>query len=317
MPKLKVIEPLFENIIKEFINVVNPLATRIEALPSIILVFGGKKSVKIDEKYISCRNVFLDWAFSTNHELSKFLKTPEDYPEWNNFEGYQNLIEFERDAGSLSSCILLFSESYGAIAELGAFSMDETLCERLLVVVDKKHHPAISFVSLGPIKLLQAISEDSVFVVESIKDKNSFESELTSLAEALVTKFASIPKTQTFTSTRSRDQLLLIADLVELFGAITKKELKELIEFMGVAILPTRFNQMLNQLKLFDLINQQQKGNQIYLVAPTLEKRKNYLNYVAQHGQPNFDRTRTKLKIHSELKSDALRFKAYQQANSS
>lgn len=99
---------MFENTITEFKSSVNPLATRIEALPSTILVFGGKKSIKPDDKYISCRNVFLEWAFSTNHILSKSLKTPEDYPDWNTFEGYQNLVEFERDAGSLSSCILLF-----------------------------------------------------------------------------------------------------------------------------------------------------------------------------------------------------------------
>lgn len=306
---------LFENTITEFKSSVNPLATRIEALPSTILVFGGKKSVRPEDKYISCRNVFLDWAFSTNHFLSKFLKTPEDYPEWNTFEGYQNLVEFERDAGSLSSCILLFSESEGAIAELGAFCMDDVLCERLVVVIDKKHHPAISFISLGPIKLIQSITDDSIFVIDSITDKKSFETELESLADALSAKFNSIPKTQNFISNRSRDQLLLITDLIELFGALTKKELKDLVEFMGVQISPARFNQMINQLKLFELIIQPQKGSQNFLITPTKDKRKNYLNYVAPHGHANFDRTRVKLKIYPELKKDALRFRAYQQVN--
>lgn len=112
MPKFKVIEPLFYNTIEDFKNSVNPLSARIESLPSIILVFGGKKSVQLHERQISCRNIFLDWAHTTKHELSTFLKTPEDYPEWDTFEGYQNLVEFEKDAGSLSSCVLLFSESY-------------------------------------------------------------------------------------------------------------------------------------------------------------------------------------------------------------
>lgn len=193
--------------------------------------------------------------------------------------------------------------------------MDEVLCERLLVVIDKTHHPAISFVSLGPIKFIQSMSDDSIFVVESIEDKKSFESELVSLADALTAKFNSIPKTQNFVSSRSRDQLLLLADLVELFGALTKKELKELVEFMGVEISSNRFNQMLNQLKLFELIIQPTKGVQNYLITQIQDKRKNYLNYVAKHEQPNFDRARQKLKIYSELKKDTLRFRAYQQVN--
>ena len=45
VPKFKVIEPLFYNTIEDFKNSVNPLAARIESLPPMILVFGGKKSV--------------------------------------------------------------------------------------------------------------------------------------------------------------------------------------------------------------------------------------------------------------------------------
>lgn len=210
-----------------------------------------------------------------------------------------------------------FSESEGAIAELGAFCMDDVLCERLVVVIDKKHHSAISFISLGPIKLIQAVSDDSIFVVDSIANKKSFETELESLADALSAKFNSIPKTQNFISNRSRDQLLLLADLIELFCALTKKELKDLVEFMGVEISPARFNQMINQLKLFELIIQPKKGSQNFLVTPTKDKRKNYLNYVAPHGHVNFDRTRVKLKIYAELKKDNLRFRAYQQVNGS
>lgn len=304
---------MFSDVLDEFKSSVNFQATRIERLPSIILVFGGKISVETGHEYSSCRNVFLNWTHTRKHNLSNYLRSPEDYKEWNNFEGYPNLIEFERDAGCLSSSILLFSESEGAIAELGSFVMDETLRERLLIVISEQHYQEISYISLGPIKLIQNLHpEDSIFVSKSIKPKE-FEAELEALCAVLENKFSSLPKTQNFNHKNTRDQLLLVADLVELFGTLTRKELKDLIEHVGITLLPSRFNQIVNQLKLFELIQVPKTGVQNYLIAPEKSKRENYLNYVAVTGQPNFDRARFKLKAFLELKKDTLRFKAYEQ----
>jgi hypothetical protein len=75
----------------------------------------------------------------------------------------------------------------------------------------------------------------------------------------------------------------------------------------------SRFNQIVNQLKLFELIDVPKTGVQNYFIAPEKSKRENYLNYVAATGQPNFDRARFKLKAFIELKKDTLRFKAYEQ----
>ena len=195
--------------------------------------------------------------------------------------------------------------------------MDETLLERLLVVISEEHYQDISYISLGPIKLIQNLHpEDSIFVSNSIKAKE-FESELETLMAVLENKFLSIPKTQNFNPKNTRDQLLLVADLVELFGAVTKKELKDLVEHVGIELSPQRFNQIVNQLKLFDLIALPNKGIQNYFIAPEKSKRENYLNYVATTGQPNFDRARFKLKIFPLLKKDSLRFKAYEQIHGS
>lgn len=309
---------MFSDALDEFKNSVNFQATRIERLPSIILVFGGKISVETGSEYLSCRNVFLNWAHSTKHNLSSYLRSPEEYPEWNTFEGYPNLIEFERDAGCLSSSILLFSESEGSIAELGSFVMDETLRERLLVVISKEHYQTISYITLGPIKLIESLDEadDSMFISESSEPKE-FESELEELINVLEKKFSSLPKTQSFSPEKIRDQLLLVADLVELFGALTKKELKNLLDHIGITLEPGRFGQIVNQLKLFELVVVPKTGIQSYLIAPPKNKRENYLNYVALTGQPNFDRARFKLKVFSMLKLETVRFRAYEKIHGS
>lgn len=64
------------NAIQKFKAVVAPEKTRIEHLFPHILVFGGKADVKKNDKYQSCRNVFLEWAHETKYELANCLLTP-------------------------------------------------------------------------------------------------------------------------------------------------------------------------------------------------------------------------------------------------
>lgn len=307
---------MFSTAIEELIEHIDFSEARIKQLPPILLVFGGPLSVEEDKKNISCRNVFISSVLSSSHKLAKFIKTPEDYPEWNTFEGYSNLIEFERDAGCLSSCTLLFLESEGSIAELGSFVMDETLRERLLVVISKKHFIQNSYISLGPIKLIQSLIdeediEDAIYVANSIGAKY-FPTEMDDLVEMLDQKFSSYPKTKKFDSTSIRDQLLIIADLIELFGALTKKEIKRLIETIGIKVNKNRLNQMVNLLKIFELIVQPVTGSTKYFIAPPSETRKVYLDYKANKGTPNFDRYRFKLRAFSIMQKDAVRKRAYE-----
>lgn len=236
---------MFSETIQTFKTLIAPDQTRITSLAPLIFVFGGP--APINDKYASCRNVFLHWAHDSNFELADSLVTPEQYPEWNQFEGYENLVAFERDAGYLSRGILLFSECAGALAELGAFCMDEILCERLMVVLEKAHYNDDSFVRLGPIKHIEDThGEGAVCVVDSVADKTLFESQVLGVGQALSAKVQTLPKTYRFDPQRTRDQFLLLIDLIDLFGALTKKEIEELIEHMGVSHAPGHLGRMLN-----------------------------------------------------------------------
>lgn len=299
---------MFSNAIQKFKESVSPEKTRIESLSPLILVFGG--SASIANKYASCRSVFLNWAHESGYELAKFLIKPEDYPEWNQFEGYDNLVDFERDAGCLSRGILLFSECEGALAELGAFCMDEVLCERLLVVVEKSHYQASSFIKLGPIRRIEeAHSSEAICVVDGIKNTKAFETEVAGVGDALKVKVNTLPKTHRFDSSKTRDQFLIIADLIELFGALTKKEVEELLSFMGISHEPKRLKRMLNLLILLGLVVQSEHLTQRYLVPP--KERSQFLDYAA-YGESKFERSRFKLTTTlPALKEDSARLKAY------
>ncbi len=301
---------MFSDAIQNFKESISPGKTRIESLSPFVLVFGGV--VPLDNKYSSCRNVFLNWAHesASGYELANFLVKPEDYPEWNQFEGYDNLVDFERDAGCLSRGILLFLESEGALAELGTFCMDDVLCERLLVVVAKHHYNDSSFIKLGPLRRIEAAhSSDAICIVDTTDDKQLFEREVVGIGDALKEKVSALPKTSHFEPTRTRDQFLLIADLVELFGALTKKEVEGLLSFMGISNKPKRLKEMLNLLMLMGLIVESEILTGRYLIPP--KTRNHFFDYSAQ-GESKFDRTRFKLKtVFPELKNDRVRLRAY------
>ena len=68
---------------------------------------------------------------------------------------YPDLLGFEVDFAQICELILLFSESQGSIAELGAFSMVPELASKLLVVVRDYHLKDDSFIKLGPLQHLK------------------------------------------------------------------------------------------------------------------------------------------------------------------
>lgn len=68
---------------------------------------------------------------------------------------YQDWLTFETDFAHLCEAILLFVESAGSIAELGAFSAIEPIAERLVVVVDCKYFDQDSFIRRGPVEYLR------------------------------------------------------------------------------------------------------------------------------------------------------------------
>lgn len=295
------------NAILKFKELVAPEKTRIESLFPLILVFGGPAPV--EDKYSSCRNVFLCWAHENKYELANDLRTPEDFPdEWNKFYGYSNLVEFERDAGCLTRGILLFSESPGAFAELGAFCSDDDLCERLLVVLADEHYDVPSYIFLGPIQLIkERHSEKSIYLASTTDDPRKFEAEVKDVGDALLNKVGVKLKQKQFYARKTRDQFLLIADLIELFGALTEQEIEILLKFMGVE--QTNLNRMLHQLVLFKLIIKSRGKNDLYYIPP--KQRTCFLDYTAP-ANLKFERASFRLMVSNpELKRDKYRLDAY------
>lgn len=301
---------MFSQAVESFLNEIDLPATRVVALPKIILVLGGPVNIQPDHLYISNRNVFITKMGEKNDELSPLLRMPEDYPEWNQFNGYPHLVDFERDAGSLTRAILLFSESAGAIAELATFADDPRLCERLLAVFSKRHYDGDSFIRHGPIRQIEAHSEDSICVVLADAPTN-FATEVDDVADALRKKWAAAPKTSKFDGARRRDRFLLLADLLDLFCALNLAEITSIFEKLSFAADRIDLERELKLLEMFGLVVSSTSDRRFY-VAPPGSARQSFLNYKARVGAANFDRSRHKTKSYTSLQGDRPRLKAYQ-----
>jgi len=216
----KVIELFMETgALDLFKSSISAADTRISSLPGFILVFGGP----LGDPKKSARQLFLNWIDINRRDLSPWMIKPEDYQDWDSLDGYANLIDFERDAVCLTRAVIIFSESPGSHAELGAFCMDPILLERLFVVIGEEHYNAGSFIAKGPIKKIEDLNEESICTVKDIKSE-VIQPELDQVAESLDLKLKAAPKSVNFDPKRKRDQFLLVADLIELFGALTVNE---------------------------------------------------------------------------------------------
>lgn len=298
--------------LEHFKTGVDPLKTRLRRLPKIIWIFGsGPLGIEEKHKHSSFRNVFINWSFENNFQLKDQFKCPEYYPEWNNFQGYQNLVDFEREAGALSAAILLFSEGPGALAELGVFCMDKVLSERILVVITRQHFAQDSFVIHGPLKKISDDHSDASICVIDASGPVDFYAEASNVADALLAKVNDKPKRELIDITRIRDCLLMIADLVDLFGAVTETELLDLLKFFGFVLDRAVFRRMVGQLKMFELAAEAQKYTQKFIVAPK-KNRDSYMDYDSVDVDGKFDRTRFKVTAFEQLKKNTIRRKAYE-----
>jgi hypothetical protein len=285
---------------------IDPLGTRVVGRPNLILVFGGPLG---DGREKSARQMFLDWIKKNHKDLSQSMITAENCKDWNNFAGYANLIDFERDVVCLSRAVVLFLESPGSIAELGAFCMDPQFSEGLFVIIGEDYYNAFSFISQGPVKKIEGDDEESVCTVKDIKTK-AIEHEFSQIVESLESKLKKAPKSLKFEPQTTRHQILLIADLIELFGALTVNEIVDLCELLGLKTTVPKVKHLYALLFRFGIVTTKKKNTTLYYL-PT-KHRLQFLDYQSIDKNKKFDRLRFKTKVSTPwIKDNVGRYSAY------
>ena len=289
----------------------DPGACRLANLPERIWLFGGQFTTESAGPPKSLRESFSRQSFSAppvaGRRWSGALDMPENYNDWWAHSGYDDLLAFERDACHLARAVILFPESEGALTELGALSIDDSIVDRLLVVVQSKYVRdglKNSFVYLGP--LTRAEKRNNLCVIGVDKEKMLPPGDFDAITEFLDAKLVNPPVSAKLRPDDPTHRLLLVADLVDLFLVSRPVEVHEMLKLFGVTMTEPELERATKLLAFFRLIRIEKHG-----LAPYLVRQQNlgkaWVNYAAKEGQPAFDRSRFKIARDQFLKADARR----------
>ncbi|WP_394203077.1 retron St85 family effector protein [Shewanella waksmanii] len=149
--------PRYLNAKKRFIKESNAstLGNLSSHLPKIIFICGG------DEK--KCHNREKIESYLDRYH-SKLLHFRAEYA-WAEMSSVvsksnTNALDLEKWLAGFSDAVVILVESFGTVAELGAFSISDPLRKKLLPILDKKFQNDDSFINTGPIRW---VDNDSVY----------------------------------------------------------------------------------------------------------------------------------------------------------
>jgi hypothetical protein len=235
---------------------------------------------------------------------------------------YFELLKFESDIAQLSELLVLFSESYGSVAELGVFVMDDEISPKLMVVIDEKNYAQDSFIRLGPLFSLSRWHGESAVCVLTLSELNAAPNvaniELDKLLEALDTplksRLAYKREPRTFDKRRHGHVTKLITGLIQHYGALTLDEIDFLLYCLNISTPPEEIKKHLLCAKLFQWVYVEKRGIFTYYAA-TLAAEKNALQFNLIPNTQIKDRKRWRADIRDYWqRTEPDRFKVIQRA---
>lgn len=296
----------------QFLDTLNPDSTRVVALPERIWVFGGQCEPVRSEPPLSLRDSFWRLSFDAISPKSwcAQLDRPENHEGWWRFSGYHDLLEFERDACYLSLAVLLFPESPGSHAELGALAVDPAILPRLHVIVPSRYlndDKRQSFLFLGPITRVERSGKRCVIGNGSTRNLSGEDFE--TITDSIDAWLPSVRRSETFNPNNPTHRLLLIADLTDLLLVTKYAELIDLLLRFGVTLGKEEIEKAAKLLDFFELLKLDFRGEEPFLVR-RVRSRAPWLHYSGSSRSP-FDRSRFKTARLKFIESDPRRLSIF------
>ena len=291
----------------------DPGSLRVHAPSSVVFLCGGVVDPSLSDP-VMLRDAFLRIATVSAPKYTIILA--EDAKPLVVDAGYDNLLRFESDIAQVVGQILLFVESPGSLAELGAFAALETVSPRLLVVLDEHYYNQTSFVKQGPLRYLETKEgEESIVALDRAHVGIDADGRITGLNSAnfaaavlpaLDKRLAGLPKSERFDTENAGHAILLLVGLCQELGALTQSEIRDFLKSFGIKDL--RFNNFVYCAELLKWIRKVRKGNNIYYVAQTGEFA---LDYQLNRSLSLRDKIRWRSDIRAHWqKQDTARFNA-------
>lgn len=281
-----------------FIEYIDMGAVYVQAPTDVIFLCGGKVR-RASSSFASIRDAFLKIPANPAIEGRQIMLAESVNTFHLSRPAYPELLSFEVDFAQICELVLLFSESQGSIAELGAFSMLDEIASKLLVVVRDYHLKEDSFIKLGPLRRLQIEHGDhAVFILND--DETGIK--LTSLRElkldvlrdrvsaAVEARFAAVHEHTTFDRDRNGHLIKLMVGLVQEFGGLTAPELRVLVEAFGKELAEETIDRLLLCAEAAGWVAREQRGFNVYYFAVPLPQDALVLKF--HKAAPIFNRER-------------------------
>ena len=134
---------------------------KVQQTPHLIFLCGGKTAK--DGPYQSARDYFNRHLKRERPTIAARVRLAEEVNEWfQQDNAFPDLLELENYLAHLADITVLFVESPGSIAELGAFANSDDIRPKTLAVLNTSHESEGSFISDGPIRKLSNENKDHV-----------------------------------------------------------------------------------------------------------------------------------------------------------
>ena len=214
---------------------------------------------------------------------------------------FPDLLELENYLAHLADITVLFVESPGSIAELGAFANSDDIRPKMLAVLNNSHETEGSFISDGPIRKLSNENEDHVhYYTWNPNDLHSdlTEAEFADMTNDLVTFLEEIeaarPRQSSLKPAERGHALLLVADLIRMPGVATTSELLECLSALGCEADRKVLKRYLSVLQSVGFVTAHRRSNQKFFVRASEQK---FIRYAYIKGAHLRDQYRIKAEL--------------------
>lgn len=210
----------------------NELTQLSYSLPKILFICGGEE--------LSCKNRgILEKYIQKHHKEYLTFRAEFAWDVISNSENSRdvNALALEEWLADFSDIVIILVESYGTVAELGAFSLSPSLRKKLLPILDKKFEKHSSFINTGPVMW---VNKESKYKPSIYSDFSTILTCIPEINERLNRKLrSSVSQDNLYGKYRYSPKVLLffLLYLIASLGPISDHDIIELthqiIEFRG------------------------------------------------------------------------------------
>jgi len=239
--------------------------SRVDLSSPIIFLCGGLVNVKEVES-TSIRDAFLSYVSAKGCKTADQITLAENFKDWIHDSVYKDLLDFENDIAHISSLIVIILESPGALAELGLFVRNHSLNKKLIIFVNDEHYNADSFISLGPLRYLEAIEKRNVcaYPWDLNNIDESLQESLPEMHDDLLSTMSCLDNTEVFDIDNEGHISFVLYEFIRLFKALKLSEIESYSKEIGIDLKRDKVRRLLFLLQKFELISVGKRGHDEY-----------------------------------------------------